>query len=92
MNPARLPTMPSDQPAPRPVALSQMKVGQRGRVQTAGLCCEDCELLNAMGLTDQCELRVCRAGRGSEPCIVQVNATRLGLCASLATRIMVAAE
>ncbi|MCI0365891.1 MAG: ferrous iron transport protein A [Phycisphaerales bacterium] len=50
------------------------------------MCCEDCELLNAMGLTDQCEIRVCQGG---EPCIVQINATRLGLSASLARKILV---
>jgi Fe2+ transport system protein FeoA len=66
--------------------LAQLRDGDRARLQAANLCCEDCELLNAMGLTDQCELRVCRVG---EPCIVQVNSTRLGIAAGLAGRIMV---
>ena len=39
-----------------------------------------------MGLTDQCEIRVCQGG---EPCIVQVHATRLGLSASVASRLLV---
>jgi len=42
--------------------------------------------LNAMGLTDRCELRVCQIG---EPCIVQVKSTRLGISRSLAGKIMV---
>jgi Fe2+ transport system protein FeoA len=47
---------------------------------------DDGELLAAMGLTDRCLLRVCRAG---EPCIVQVAGSRLGLAAALARRILV---
>jgi Fe2+ transport system protein FeoA len=72
--------------SPPPVPLSTLRDGARGRLQTANLCCADCELLNAMGLTDQCEIRVCQAG---EPCIVQVNSTRLGLAAALARNILV---
>jgi Fe2+ transport system protein FeoA len=73
--------------APRgAVPLSTLGEGARGRVHTAQLPCEDCDLLNAMGLTDQCEVRVCRKG---EPCIVQVNATRLGLASALARRIYI---
>lgn len=69
-----------------PIPLSQLRSGDRARVHAADLCCEDCDLLQAMGMTDQCELRVCRRG---EPCIVQVNTTRLGLSAHLARRILV---
>jgi Fe2+ transport system protein FeoA len=70
----------------RPVPLSTLRGGDRGRLHLAELPCDECELLQAMGLTDQCEVRVCRGG---EPCIVQVHATRLGLSASLARRIYV---
>lgn len=70
----------------QPIPLSRLEDGDRARLHAAELCCEDCELLNAMGMTDQCEIRVCRRG---EPCIVQVNTTRLGLSASLAQRILV---
>lgn len=69
-----------------PLPLSELRNGDRARVERTELCCEDCELLNAMGLTEQCELRVCRGG---EPCIVEVNATRLGLSSTLANRIFV---
>jgi Fe2+ transport system protein FeoA len=69
-----------------PIPLARLRDGDRARLHAAQLCCEDCELLNALGLTDRCELRVCQIG---EPCIVQVNATRLGLASSLADKIMV---
>ncbi len=68
------------------VPLSNLREGDRGRAHTAQLPCEDCDLLNAMGLTHHCEVRVCRKG---EPCIVQVNTTRLGLSAALARRILI---
>ena len=84
---ASAPTGREQKPAPRAtVSLTQLRDGERARMHAAGLCCEDCELLNALGLTDQCELRVCQVG---EPCIVQVHATRLGIAATLARRIMV---
>ena len=78
----------STQSPARLVPLATLGDGDRARLQTAGLCCEDCELLNALGLTDQCEMRVCRAG---EPCIVQVHSTRVGIAGALARRIMVQA-
>ena len=71
---------------PKTVPLTRLRDGERGWLHATELCCEDCELLNAMGLTDQCEIRVCQSG---EPCIVQVNATRLGLSGALARKIMV---
>ena len=70
----------------RTIPLSQMARGQRGVLCTCEL--PECEgqILAAMGLTDACELRVCRRG---EPCIIRVNATRLGLSAALARRLLV---
>lgn len=73
-------------PTDAAVPLSRLRDGDRGWLHMTNLCCEDCELLNAMGLTDRCEIRVCQGG---EPCIVQVNSTRLGIAASLARNIMV---
>jgi Fe2+ transport system protein FeoA len=73
-------------PAPSSVPLSTLREGDRGRLHMSELPCEDCNLLNAMGLTDQCEVRVCRRG---EPCIVQVHTTRLGLSSALARRIYI---
>lgn len=80
------PDVASTEPRGNPVPLSRLRDGDRGWLHTANLCCEDCELLNAMGLTKHCEIRVCQRG---EPCIVQVNSTRLGLSAVLARNIMV---
>lgn len=71
------------------VPLTSLRGGERGRLHAASLCCEDCDLLRAMGMTDQCELRVCQAG---EPCIVQVHSTRLGIAASLAKCILVTVD
>jgi Fe2+ transport system protein FeoA len=43
----------------------------------------------ALGLTDRCLLRVCKAG---EPCIVEVKATRIGLSRTLARGVFVVPE
>lgn len=80
------------QPSPAAVRLSELRDGQRGRLHSTTLCCEDCEMLNAMGLTDQCEIRVCQRATTTQPCIVQVHATRLGLAATLAENIFVCTE
>ena len=71
---------------PQLVPLSSLREGQHGIVHGTELTCEDCELLCAMGLSDQCEFRVCRRG---EPCIVQVDQTRLGLSSAMSRRILV---
>jgi Fe2+ transport system protein FeoA len=80
------PKLASLEMKPDAVPLSVLREGDRGRLHATNLCCEDCDLLNAMGMTDQCEIRVCQRG---EPCIVQVNSTRLGLSAALARNILV---
>jgi Fe2+ transport system protein FeoA len=69
-----------------PVPLSQLKAGEWAMVSVKDLRCDECELLEAMGLTDRCRLRVCKIG---EPCIVQVERTRLGLSSELARKILV---
>ena len=66
--------------------LAQLAGGQRCRVATMDLNPDEARLLEAMGLTERCELCVCRPG---EPCIVRINSTRLGLAGSLARRIVV---
>ena len=68
------------------VPLSCLRDGDRGMLCESRLPSEDCELLRAMGLTDQCEIRVCQSG---EPCIVQVRSTRLALSATLARGLLV---
>ena len=69
-----------------PIPLCQLRPGDRGRLRGANLCGDDCELLRAMGMNEHSEIRVCRTG---EPCIIQVNATRLGLSSLIAREILV---
>jgi Fe2+ transport system protein FeoA len=74
---------------PRPVRLSQLRAGAVARLHTTELATDDCALLRALGLTDRCLLKVCKAG---EPCIVQVRATRIGLSRHLARGLFVIPE
>ncbi|MCB1034832.1 MAG: ferrous iron transport protein A [Acidobacteria bacterium] len=74
---------------PSPVRLSDLKTGQFGQMVRAELVCEDCELLSALGMTDRCKFRVCKAG---DPWIVEVNSTRIGLAEAVAGRIFVIPE
>jgi Fe2+ transport system protein FeoA len=83
------PSRPEHNGSPRTLPLCELQAGDRGRLHATELSCEDCELLQAMGLTDRCELRVCRGGA---PCIVQVESTRLGLSRSMSRRIMVSID
>lgn len=75
--------------APEPIRLplTQLKRGDRARVADTTLTEDDKAVLRAMGLDEACEFTVCRAGSGG-PCIIQVDATRLGLSPELARRIM----
>ena len=72
-----------------PVRLSELPSGQTARLHAADLHPQDCALLRAIGLTDRCVLRICKAG---EPCIVQVRTTRIGLSRAVAEGIMVVPE
>ena len=74
---------------PAPIRLNELKAGQRGQMVRAELFCDDCELLSALGMTDRCKFRVCKAG---DPWIVEVNSTRIGLAASVAGQIIVIPE
>ncbi len=67
------------------IDLTVLQVGDRGRLHVADTC-EDCEYLNALGMTDQCKFRVCKVGT---PCIVQVGGTRIGLSPDVARQIKV---
>lgn len=68
-----------------PVRLSTLLAGQMGEIEDAGQCA-DCDLLNALGMTERCQFRVCKAGM---PCIVQVGGTRIGLAPDVAEQILV---
>jgi len=75
--------------APLTIPLSQLARGQRATVQCSALDALPSEhrcLLAAMGLGEQCELRMCRSGG---PCIIQIDRTRLGLTKDIAEKIMV---
>jgi len=73
----------------RPVRLTQLSTGTIARLHAAELGLDDCALLRALGLTDHCVLRVCKAG---EPCIVQVRSTRIGLSREVARGLLVIPE
>ncbi len=75
--------------SPIRIPLSQLPRGQRASIECSALDALTNEhrcLLAAMGLGEQCEVRVCRPGT---PCIVQIDQTRLGLPKGIADRIMV---
>ena len=74
---------------PVPVPLSRIAPGEMARFHAAELAPQDCALLRALGLTDQCVMRICKVG---EPCIVQVRSTRIGLSRSVADGILVVPE
>jgi Fe2+ transport system protein FeoA len=68
------------------VPLSDLRAGAKATVTLRQMPKEEGEYLAALGLTDRCALRVCRAG---EPCIIQVAATRLALSRSIARCVFV---
>lgn len=74
---------------PRPIGLTRLRVGSRARYHGARLDRADLDLLESLGLTGACRLRVCQVG---DPWVVQVRATRIGLAASVARAILVVPE
>ena len=85
-----MPTMTADslQTQSRSGALPLADLGPQecAVMRSADLSETDRELLASMGLRENCRLRLCRVG---EPCIVQVEATRLGLSRQVSGRILV---
>ena len=85
----------SDAPQPKPsgpaqpIPLTRFEAGKVVRLHTADLPAQDCALLGALGMTDRCVLRICKVG---EPCIVQVQSTRIGLSRAVADGILVVPE
>jgi Fe2+ transport system protein FeoA len=73
--------------APVRLPLSQLRKGDRAMVASSNLSDEDRAVLQAMGLDERCTFTVCRASTGG-PCIIQLDATRLGLSPELAKRIL----
>ena len=72
-----------------PVQLTELCPGHCARLHTAELDGKELALLRALGLSQKCRLRVCKAG---DPWIVQVRETRIGLAASVAEKILVIPE
>jgi Fe2+ transport system protein FeoA len=77
----------SQTPNPIRLPLNQLRRGDRAVMATSDLSAEDLAVLGAMGLDANTAFTVCRAGRGG-PCIIQLDATRLGLAPELAARIL----
>ena len=78
-----------DQHAPIRIPLAQLRRGQRAIVDCSELVDlpeGDRCLLHAMGMHHECEVRVCTQGT---PCIVQIDATRLGISGEVARKILV---
>ncbi len=86
-----LENIPAPQSAPEAgtVLLTELRTGQSGRLLRADLLCDECDLLSALGMTDRCRIRVCKAG---DPWIIQVHSTRIGLAQEVAVRIHVIPE
>jgi Fe2+ transport system protein FeoA len=80
---------PRSAAAPEPVDLTRLAAGAEARFHGTLLERADLELLEALGLTGACRLRVCQAG---DPWIVQVRATRIGIADTLARSILVVPE
>jgi len=83
------PVMTEPTPTPEPVRLplTQLRRGDRAMVSASSLTDDDKAVLRAMGLDEHATFTVCRAGSGG-PCIIQVDAMRLGLSPDLARRIL----
>lgn len=66
--------------------LSDLRPGEAGAVSMSALGEGDRALLQALGLAEAAQVRLCQAGN---PCIVQVRATRIGLAETVARQILV---
>jgi Fe2+ transport system protein FeoA len=77
---------PQERPPVR-LPLNQLRRGDRAVMAGSSLSEEDRALLQAMGLDESSAFTVCRAGSGG-PCIIQLDAMRLGLSPELAARIL----
>lgn len=69
-----------------PIALTSLSAGQTARFHEARLDTNSVGLLRALGLSETQPLRVCKAG---EPCILQVEGTRIGVSRVVARNLYV---
>jgi Fe2+ transport system protein FeoA len=68
------------------VPLSDLRPGSVAWFHDIRLDAESRDWLQALGLTPNCQVRLCQAG---EPCIVEVRTTRIGLAKAVASGIYV---
>ena len=73
-------------PSGSPIQLTELAEGSAVRFHSSDLGEDDFALLEALGMTRRCRLRICKAG---DPWIVQVRETRIGLAAAVARRLLV---
>lgn len=71
------------------VPLTRLPVGTTAQLHEVDLEADDAALLQALGMTGSCRLKVCQAG---DPWIVQVREARIGLTESVAQRILAVPE
>lgn len=69
-----------------PIALTSLLQGQTGRLHEARLDAHSVGLLRALGLSEAQAFRVCKAG---EPCILQIDGTRIGVSKTVASNLYV---
>ncbi len=75
---------------PLRLTLAQLKRGDRASIAmqaSESLSEDDRSTLRAMGLDETCSFTVCRSISGG-PCIIQIDAMRLGVSPDLARRII----
>jgi hypothetical protein len=69
-----------------PTALTNLATGQTARLHEARLDALSVGTLRALGLSETQPFRVCKAG---EPCILQVEGTRIGVSRVVARNLFV---
>jgi Fe2+ transport system protein FeoA len=69
-----------------PIALTSLSTGQTARFYEARLDTHSVGLLRALGLSETQPFRVCKVG---EPCILQVDGTRIGVSRVVARNLYV---
>ncbi len=87
-----MPTAATNAPSnkyPHTRTLTELRVGEVGRLEFAELLDADRQLLGALGLVDRSRLRLCKAG---DPWIVQVRGTRIGIADVVARRLQIVPE
>ena len=68
------------------IPLSELEVQSEAMIQVTDLEDDERAVLASMGLHEEDIFRLCKQG---SPCIIQVEATRLGLSQEVTSRIMV---